>query len=317
MSGLGRKILLSVAFGAVVYLVLTVYGQSGAVVTALDAFRWPYIPVLLALACMNYLTRFLKWHYYLRLLHIRLPATRSLAVFLSGLVMTVTPGKMGEVLKSFLLKEMNGTAVSETAPVVLAERMSDLVALVVLTFAGLATVGLGLKAPLIGLGLVAAGMIVVSQRRLSLGAIGLLERVSFAKPMAERLRRAYQSACRLLRLRVMFVATLISVPAWFWECLAFYFTLKGIGAAVPVLQATSVYGFSSVAGALSMLPGGLGVMEGSLAGLLGGSGVPRPEAVGATLIIRACTLWFAVAVGAIAMAWARSFFPSLKKVESR
>ena len=115
----------------------------------------------------------------------------------------------------------------------------------------------------------------------------------------------------------MCVATLISVPAWFWECLAFYFALKGFGAALPVLQATSIYGFSSVAGALSMLPGGLGVMEGSLAGLLRGSGVARPEAVGATLIIRACTLWFAVAVGAAAMAWARSFLPSSEKAESR
>jgi uncharacterized membrane protein YbhN (UPF0104 family) len=312
MDGLGRKILLTVAFGAVVYLVLTIYGQWGEVAGAVRGFRWVYVPLLLGLACMNYLTRFIKWEYYLRLLGIAVPRGQSLAVFLSGLVMTVTPGKMGEVLKSFLLKEINGTAVSATAPVVVAERMSDLVALVVLSSVGLASVGLGVKAPVVGLSLVATGMAIISRRRLSLGAIGLLERVPFMRGLAARGRRAYESMQRLLRLKVMAVATLISVPAWFWECVAFYFVVKGVGSGLPLLKATSIYGFSSVAGALSMLPGGLGVMEGSLAALLGRSGVPRAQAVGATMVIRVCTLWFAVLVGAAAVGWAQRFIRGLK-----
>jgi uncharacterized membrane protein YbhN (UPF0104 family) len=308
MRGLGRKILLSVAFGAVIYLALTIYGQSADVGRALSGFRWTYLPLMLGLASLNYATRFIKWHYYLHLLGIHVPLGRSFTVFLSGLVMTVTPGKMGEVLKSFLLRETDGVEVSKTAPVVLAERMSDLVALVALTLMGLASVGLGLGAPLIGLGLVAGGMVVASQRRLSLGAIALLERPACLNRFAGRLRKAYESASRLLGLKAMLLATVISVPAWFWECAAFYFALRGTNAALPLLKAMSIYGFSSVAGALSMLPGGLGVMEGSLAGLLAGSGVDRAEAVGATLIIRACTLWFAVAVGAAATAWARRLF---------
>ncbi len=308
MRGLGRKILLSVAFGALVYLALAIYGQSAEVRRALSGFRWAYVPALLGLASLNYLTRFVKWHYYLCLLDIHVPLARSFSVFLCGLVMTVTPGKMGEVLKSFLLKEMDGIAVSKTAPVVLAERMSDLVALVVLTLVGLASVGLGVEAPLVGLGLVAGGMVVASQRRLSLGAIALLERAAHLNRFAGRMRKAYESAYCLLRFKAMVVAASISVPAWFCECAAFYLALKGTGAVLSLLKATSIYGFSSVAGALSMLPGGLGVMEGSLAGLLGRSGVARPEAVGATLIIRACTLWFAVLVGAAATAWARRFF---------
>ncbi len=305
MKGLGRNILLSVVFGALIYLALTIYGQSARVGQALSGFRWTYVPVLLGLASANYATRFVKWHYYLRLLDIQLPLARSFSVFLSGLVMTVTPGKMGEVLKSFLLKETDGVPVSETAPVVLAERMSDLVALVVLTFAGLASVGLGIEAPLIGLGLVAVGMIIASQRRISLAAVGLLERPAFLRRFAGRARTAYETAYCLLRLKVMGLATLISIPAWFCECLAFYVALRGTGAALSLLKATSIYGFASVAGALSMLPGGLGIMEGSLAGLLSRSGVARAEAVGATLIIRACTLWFAVLTGAVAITWVR------------
>ncbi len=50
-----------------------------------------------------------------------------------------------------------------------------------------------------------------------------------------------------------------------------------------------------------MLPGGLGVAEGSLTGLLAGFGTPLPEAAAATLLVRGATLWLAVALGAVTL----------------
>ena len=64
---------------------------------------------------------------------------------------------------------------------------------------------------------------------------------------------------------------------------------------------TFVYAFASLAGAVSMLPGGLGVAEGSLTGLLAGLGTPLPEAAAATLLVRAATLWLAVAIGVVTL----------------
>ena len=48
----------------------------------------------------------------------------SLLTFLSACVLTVTPGKVGEVLKSLLLFETHGVAVARTAPIVIAERVT-------------------------------------------------------------------------------------------------------------------------------------------------------------------------------------------------
>ena len=47
-----------------------------------------------------------------------------------------------------------------------------------------------------------------------------------------------------------------------------------------------------------MMPGGLGPTEASMSGLLVLGGMGLPDAVGSTFVIRVCTLWFAVAVGA-------------------
>jgi uncharacterized membrane protein YbhN (UPF0104 family) len=50
-----------------------------------------------------------------------------------------------------------------------------------------------------------------------------------------------------------------------------------------------------------MLPGGLGVAEGSLTALLAGLGTPLPQAAAATLLVRAATLWLAVGLGVVTL----------------
>jgi uncharacterized membrane protein YbhN (UPF0104 family) len=53
-----------------------------------------------------------------------------------------------------------------------------------------------------------------------------------------------------------------------------------------------------------MLPGGLGVAEGSLTGLLVALGTPLPEEAAATLLVRGVTLWLAVVLGTTTLVWA-------------
>ena len=84
------------------------------------------------------------------------------------------------------------------------------------------------------------------------------------------------------------------------ECLAFYLTFRGLSVEVGLFESTFIYAISSIAGALTMLPGGLGVTEASLAGLSSHlMMLDESTTVAATLIIRTVTLWFAVGVGAV------------------
>ncbi|MCK7516981.1 MAG: flippase-like domain-containing protein [Ignavibacteriales bacterium] len=43
---------------------------------------------------------------------------------------------MGELLKSYLVKQVNGTSISKTAPIVFAERATDFLSLTILALAG-------------------------------------------------------------------------------------------------------------------------------------------------------------------------------------
>jgi uncharacterized protein (TIRG00374 family) len=105
--------------------------QRSAAQFAPMAFVWG-----LLLSLSNYTLRILRWQYYLKRIGLHIPLGESSVVFLSGFVMSVTPGKLGEVFKSLLLYESRKISIARTAPVVFAERLTDLIALVLLTAAG-------------------------------------------------------------------------------------------------------------------------------------------------------------------------------------
>jgi uncharacterized protein (TIRG00374 family) len=96
----------------------------------------------------------------------------------------------------------------------------------------------------------------------------------------------------------------LSVVSWFFECVAFWAVVHGFsGASVNLQAATFIYASMTVAGALSFLPGGLGITEAGMLLMLGelGHGAGRGVAAAATFVTRLCTLWFAVVVGLIAL----------------
>ena len=64
---------------------------------------------------------------------------------MSGLIMSVTPGKVGELLKSYLVKEVTGDPVSKTAPIIFAERITDFLSLLLIAIIGAYTFDYGLK----------------------------------------------------------------------------------------------------------------------------------------------------------------------------
>ncbi|GIW09936.1 MAG: flippase-like domain-containing protein [Chloroflexi bacterium] len=301
------RLLFSLALAVLVLLGLLVYGDLTATVRAIGRFRLEFVPAIIGLTLLNYLLRFGKWHYYLRRLGARdLTLGTSLLVFLSGMSMTVTPGKVGEWLKCYLLQQQGALSFSRAAPVVLAERLTDGLALLVLASGGMLIFGLGGEV-LAGTLLLAAVIVGLSQYRPL--ARWVLERAATLPILgrqAAHLREFYESSFLLFRGPALAVAVGLGVISWAGECLAFALVLTGLGvepSSLLVVQATFILAISSLAGGLLLTPGGLGVAEGGIAGLTRYLVGTSPDvAAAATILIRACTLWFGVLLGAVALA---------------
>jgi glycosyltransferase 2 family protein len=306
MQNLRGKVVLSLLFALLVFLALSFYADLPRLVSAFEKFQWSLLPLALAATLGNYLLRFLRWHYYLSVIGVKnVPARESLLIFISGFALTMTPGKLGEVVKSFLLKDRYAAPVSYTASIVVAERLTDVLGMFFLAAAGLAFFPIGLGA--VAIFLVATGLFVavVQQRSFAERMLALFDKLPFFGRFAQLARNLYESTHLLLRIKPLVIATVLAILAWFGECLAFFLVLIGIGQTPTILlllQATFIYAAASLFGAVSMLPGGLGATEGGLALLLEQIvNVAREQSVAAALIVRLCTLWFAVLLGALAL----------------
>ena len=300
---LKRNIFISLTAAAVIYLLLTIYADYETVLKAFENFDWIFFPVILLLSYLNYLTRFIKWDYYLRLLKVKIKRFDSFQIFMSGLVMSVTPGKFGELLKSYMVKQISGEPISRTAPIVLVERITDFVSLLLIALVGMSVYGIG-GLLIIGTSVVFFLLIVIlTNKKITKWTLNFLSRFKFLRKYVSNILTAYESANIMLQPSPLFKMTLLSFVSWFFECFGFYLILIKFKVQISVLWASFVYAFSTILGSITMLPGGLGVTDGSLTFLLVDGGISINTAVAATFIIRAATLWFAVLVGIFSLVY--------------
>jgi glycosyltransferase 2 family protein len=300
-----KKILISVIFGAVIYLAFSIYADFDKLLISFGKFNWWWLPLILAFSFGNYIFRFFKWHYYTKIINIDIPFKKSFLIFLSAFVMSVTPGKMGEVLKSYLLKEEFGTPISKSAPIIIAERLTDFISIVLLCISGAYVFNYGQNLVIIVGVFFLSVTLLISYRRLSLKLISFLEKIKFISKNIHKIHTAYDSIYNLVKFKSLVVATMISLVSWFFECIGFFIVLKVFSLSsnidVSIMTATFMYAFSTIVGAIAMMPGGVGATEATLTGLMILLQIPKDISVASTIIIRVSTLWFAVLVGIIAL----------------
>lgn len=322
LKQLQGKLLTSLVIGLAVLLVLTLFSDVQAVAESFSTFAWANVPIILLLTSLNYVLRWCKWEYYLR----RLDMGRDVGygdsglIFTAGMVMAVTPGKVGEVFKSYLLKRVNGTPITASAPIVLAERLTDGLAMLLLMALGLTLYPPARLAFGVLVGLSIGGIVVLNNRSLCQRLLNWFGTLPFGAKLAPRLLTVYASTRQLLNWRILLVSTLLSVVSWGLECIAFYYVLTGLGAEgtlLLLLQATFIFAASTLFGLVSFLPGGLGTSEVTSAGLLIALvGISSSAATAATIIIRFCTLWFGVALGVVALIWFRQRYTEAVQAQS-
>jgi uncharacterized protein (TIRG00374 family) len=301
---LGRTLALGAAAGGLFYVAFACWSGLPKVLFSLRSFSWSAAAAALALAALNYVFRFFKWELYLRRLGVRIPFVDSFTIFISGFSLTVTPGKVGEVLKAYLLREVHGVPMARTAPTVVAERLTDLIALALLALVGVGALAGGERVAYVALALVAVALLIVASERLAQGTIDLVGAVPLVGKLAPKLREFYGATKTLLAPAPLVIATLLSLAAWMAECLAFWIVLCGFpGAQASLKLCTFIYATMTIAGALSFLPAGLGVQEIGMVKLLVAQArnLTEATATAATFITRVCTLWFAVLLGAVAL----------------
>ncbi|NPV12128.1 MAG: flippase-like domain-containing protein [Ignavibacteria bacterium] len=301
MKNLQKKIILGIVIAAVVYLGFSLYIDFNKLLEAFSLFDFKYFPIVLALSLFNYLLRFERWHYYLNVLEIKIPRKISYSIFFGGLIMSITPGKVGELLKSYLIKEYNGTSIHKSAPVILVERLGDFVSLLLVAMVGAIYFNFGRNIVLITLIIFGAFLFGLSYRPIAEPVIKYMSRLKFLHKISEKILVAYENSYKLLRPVPLFSMLILAAIAWGFEALGLYVILKVFNTDASFFWSLFVYSFSTIIGGLLLVPGGIGPTEGSLTLLLVRTNIPLNISFVATFLIRVATLWFAILMGIVGL----------------
>lgn len=314
MTGFLRRVIIAMLLGVAIYGAFVAFTGYRRIQASLAVFHYSAMLIALALASSNYAVRILKWEYYLARLGIRgVGKLDSALVFLSGFVLTVTPGKVGEIFKSAVLARTHGVSAARTAPIVIAERLTDLIGIIALIVMGTAGFAGGMLWAVIGAALVALGITLILWQKPLQWLVEWLERgPARLQKFAPKAREAVASLRILASPGALLWPSLLSIVAWGFEGLALYYLLVGFGVSAPIPLVVFFYSTATLAGAIIPVPGGLGVAETMIQEqLVRLGGVAPGTATAAMILVRFATLWWAVLVGFMALAVLRSRYPSL------
>lgn len=283
---------------------------------------WMLLP-LIGLQLLVMVFRWIEWYYYLGVVGAAkaLGIIDSILIQVAGFVLVVSPGKAGELLKAVPVKAKTGVPIARVAPVILAERIIDGLAVIVIL-----TVTLLLADDSLDLGtyngidydlisrtivfssaaILLAGLIVVQIEPLARFALNILKRI----PVLNRVHGAavvfYESSREIFSMRHVIPMLGVGVCVYIPSVLSLFLVLLGFGfdpSWTLLLKAGFIVGVSSAIGALSFVPNGAGVTEISNAGMLLAFVAPTNPAL--TPIVAAAVAlvqglfhkWFRVVVG--------------------
>ncbi len=308
-----QRLIPGLILGIVVLFGLAILGNLQLVTENLFSFNWIYIIFALLCTVFNYSLRYVKWNYYLRLIgiqHIRW--TESLRLFLAGFPLLVTPGKVGEAVKGLWINQKTGIPTGRGVSVVLAERLTDGLAVLGLCMVGVMAFPNFWPIFALALAFLLCVIIIILVRPATQTVFAWLEHRKGLSTFAREARDFYDGSYALIQPIPTLICVLLGFFSWLGEGVGLFLILLGFGFPFSWqlgFLAVFCMAFSTVLGAASGLPGGLGTFEVCLTGMLVFLiGVDPATAVSTTVLIRLTTLWFGIFIGVFVWTGSKDLF---------
>lgn len=275
------------------------------------------LPILLGFSLLSYIVRYLRWYWLLWRVGSSLSVPSGFLAYLSGFAFTATPGKVGELIRIRYLSRQ-GVPPWKVLAAFVYERAVDLIA--VLLLAALAIKRADMFVFVLGfvaLLLLALMFFAFKPALLSQLAVWL---------QRYRLRRLSRITCVLrdglagsrswMTPLDVLVSLLLGLAAWGITAFSFVWLLVALGVTIPLLSALAIYPLAMLAGAASMVPGGVGTTEVAIVALLSMFELPIGTATLAAVGIRFASIWFAVVCGFFSMCVLEFVFLRQSKLSS-
>lgn len=301
MPKLTTKTLVGIIITIGIYTAFVLFSDLSLLIHNFQSFNLIYLPFAFLLITISYFIRAMRWNMFLKHLTIDIQLKKSFLIFFAGLGLGMTPGKLGEVIKSHFLKRDYNHSISKTVPIVFVERYYDLVGIIFLSLFGVWFVNTEKITVIIIFLLVIITLVISQQKKLLVPLLEKIGKLPLLKKFVYNALEIYKTIQILLSRKLYAKSTGYSIAAWLVESTAVFLIFMGFGIDLTFPIILFIFSFSSIIGAASMLPGGIGVTEGGMIGLLLLQNIDYTMAFSVVLLVRIVTLWFSVVLGLIAL----------------
>jgi len=297
-----NRFILIIVGAMALYAIFLIFSDLSLIISKISNFKLEYLPLILIIIPCGWLFLFLRWNLLLRNSNVQIPLKENFKIYFAGFALAVTPAKFGELIKSQILKTKFNIPYRTTSSLVLVERLYDLAGAIAVSVIGIWLIGVGGYIILGALIVLIALFIMISSRKIFDSTLNLVGRIKFAQKFTQPLSESYEIVRASTRGKIFLTSVLTTSIYWLLESLGVYYVLVAFDInTINYFHLVAIYTSSLILGAASFIPGGLGVVEGSLVGLLNFQGVELSQAFVLVVLIRIFTLWYSVIVGFISL----------------
>lgn len=259
--------------------------------------RLPYLIFAAIIYSLTFLMLSTRWRMILRSMGQDLPLVSAYQAFAGGMIISdMTPGRIGDLTRPLLVKEQVDLCKGIASVVI--DRYTDILTMFILGVSGIALLAQRSSHLIIAffiiLLIVFGSMAFWLKRRM---VLNLIDRQNYSRitEIAHSLDSALDSITDIKGL--IFRSILLTACAWVFQALRITLIAKSMGYDVPLPILILLQPLVSALALIPITISGLGLVEGGLAVLLSGFGIPAAAGVSIALMDRAITVAFHILAG--------------------
>jgi len=303
-----NTILLILTATIILYAIFLFLADFNLIQEKISNFKINYLPIILILVTLSLIPIFIRWHFLLKNCEINIPLTKSIAVFLSGMAFDITPGQIGALMKSQILKISSNIPRTKTAPIVFIEKLYDLIGAIIAAAMGIIILGMESYLIIIPILVLTIIFFFMYYRPASKLFFKRITKTKFFSKYVENISEFDKIIQKSTTVKITTICVLLAVTYWFIISAAAYYTLIAFDINIlDYLKVLAIYATSALLGAISLVPGGIGITEGTLVGLLTLEGIGVSTALILSVMIRIFILWYPVCLGLLSLKFTGGF----------
>jgi len=273
------KIVLMIVLLVPIYVVLISLSDINLIASEISSFDWSTLIFASSFIFLSQIVRALRWHLWIRKITTKITLKDNIWIYFSGLSLMATPARLGEMVRSVIIKEKYSIPVSKTIATLFIERFYELITLGILSSIALLFVEFDNMIVVIPVIITIIMIILVNKKELFINIINKFSKKRFLSKIIPNIIESTDVLHKLLQPKQLPIFILLSVFAGFLDMLGIYFLVIGLELNLNFAETILIISSTILIGFFSFIPGGLIAVEGSIIGLFSIKGIEYSESV--------------------------------------